>query len=528
MRRASPVILVLLALVLPAGRARAQAVPDTTVHVTYLAGDLVYVDAGREDGLAEGMQLRVERDGAEVAVLEVRHLASHRASCSVVEGGGPPQIGDVVRYRRRPAPAASEAPRRAIPAASRKRRGGLGVAGLRGRLGARYLSVRDQTGTGTGFSQPAFDVRLGGDRLNGGPLSVQVDARARRTYRTRPGGESLNDGRTRVYRMSAAYRTGGSPFRFVLGRQVSPDLASVSLFDGGLAAYEPGRWGLGIFAGAQPDGASYGLSTDILEAGAYARYGSAPGAATRWSATGGVVASQDHGAPNRDYLFLRGQLMSPRFFGYLAQELDVNRGWKTGAGEPLLTATSTYLSLRYRPAAPLELDAGYDNRRNVRLYRDRDTPETEFDDSYRRGIRAGVTVRPGSRLRLSLSGRTFGGGSSGETRSATVTARLLRLTPLVLDLGSRSTRYTGPLTRGWLHVVTAGAPLGRRRRLEVHVGRRNEDRFTGIETSAGTNWYGADLDLGVAAGWYLLLSLESTRGDVEKNDQLYSSLSYRF
>ena len=32
-------------------------------HVTYLTGGLVYLDAGREDGLEVGKELRVEREG---------------------------------------------------------------------------------------------------------------------------------------------------------------------------------------------------------------------------------------------------------------------------------------------------------------------------------------------------------------------------------------------------------------------------------------------------------------------------------
>ena len=534
MNQRAVLLVVLAAVCLIPDAARAQSSPDTLAHVTYLAGDLVYVDAGRDQGLAEGMRLPVERAGLRIALLEVRHLASRRASCSVVEANEPPQMGDAVRIPRitgqpvkehsagkpepQPSGAADESPGG----------GGLAAWGVRGRLGARFLTVNDRAGAGAGFSQPALDMRLVGNRLNGGPVSLQVDARARRTYRTRTNGDTDNDGRTRVYRLSASYQAPDSPLLITLGRQVSQDLASVSLFDGVLGEFAPGRWGLGVFAGTQPEASSWGFSTDIVETGAFARYRNASGAVLRWTVNLGAVASRQGGVLNREYVFLRGQMMSPRFFGYLAQELDLNRDWKGAAGEPLLTATSTYASLRYRLAKAVELDGGYDNRRNVRLYRDRDTPETEFDDSYRRGVRLGLTLRPGDRVSLSLGGRTTGGGSSGDTQSATVTGRILRLTPLTLDLTSRHTRYTGPLAEGWLHVVSAGAPLGRTRRAEIHLGRRDEIRHTGDETTAGTTWIGADLDVGLAAGWYLLLSTEFTRGLLEESDQVYTSLTYRF
>ena len=530
-----PVLLVVLAtLVIIPGPVLAQSGADTLAHVTYLAGDLVYVDAGRDQGLAEGMRLPVERGGLRIALLAVEHLASRRASCSVAEATEPPQIGDAVRIPLLkmedsidPGSGGAGSPPALASVASRGM-GGLGAWDIRGRLGARFLTVNDQDGAGAGFSQPALDMRLVGKQLDGGPVSVQVDARARRTYRTRTNGDTDQQGRTRVYRLSASYRMPGPPLLLSLGRQVSPDLASVSLFDGILAEYTPGRWGLGAFAGTQPEASSWGFSPDIVETGAFARYRNASRAAVRWTVTTGTVLSRENGVLDREYLFLRAQMMSPRFFGHLAQEVDVNRAWKQDAGEPLFTATSTYASLRFRVAGALELDGGYDNRRNVRLYRDQDTPETEFDDSYRRGVQLGLTVRPGDRLRLSLGGRTYGGGMSGDTESATLTARVLRLTPLAVDVTSRHTLYTGPLAEGWLHVLSTGAPLGRTRRAEVHVGRRSETRFAGGETSASTMWFGADLDLGLAARWYLLLSVESTRGDLEGNDQVYTSLTYRF
>ncbi len=95
-------------------------------------------------------------------------------------------------------------------------------------------------------------------------------------------------------------------------------------------------------------------------------------------------------------------------------------------------------------------------------------------------------------LRVGLSARTNRGGGGGPADSYTLTTRAGRLTSHRLALGTRHTRYTGPETRG------------------------------------DTTWFGANLDLGLLPGWYLLLSAESTRGDVERNDQIYSSLTYRF
>ncbi len=507
---------------------------DSIAHVTYVTGDLIYVDAGRQSGLEEGLTLRVERNGKPVTVLKVEHLSSHQASCSVPGDSVEVKIGDVVRFRPSPSPAAGR--KSASPAnptepgrtASLSTMQALRALGFRGRAGVRYLTVMDQSGTGSGFSQPAVDLRVSGTRINGGDLDLLVDARARRTYRTDASGGQSNDGRTRFYRLSLSRRAAGSPLRLSLGRQVSPDLAPVSLFDGFLGEYEKRSLAFGVFTGTQPDPGTYGASSEVLEYGGYARVQGARAGASRWAITGGAIQSLVRGAVNRDYLFLRGRYMNPRMFGYLTQEIDVNRGWKAKAGEPLLTPTSTYLNLPYQPMPALSFTAGFDNRRNVRLYRDRDTPETEFDDSYRRGLRGGASVRFLDRFRVGGDAGVNGGGGSGDSKSFTLTTHISRVSPLAVDIGTRHTRYTGPLAEGWLHTVRAGGSIGRRNRLDLHAGGKREDRFTGPEASTRTTWFGADLDLGIVTGWYLLLSGESTRGDVEKNDQVYTSLSYRF
>ncbi len=86
-----------------------------------------------------------------------------------------------------------------------------------------------------------------------------------------------DDGRTRVYRLNVSHQAVGSPLRVSLGRQVSPDLASVSLFDGALAEYGRATVAWGLFGGTQPDPESYGYSTRVLEYGTYARVQSPQG-----------------------------------------------------------------------------------------------------------------------------------------------------------------------------------------------------------------------------------------------------------
>jgi hypothetical protein len=351
---------------------------------------------------------------------------------------------------------------------------------VRGRAGGQFLNLSPSGASG--FSQAALDLRLEATRLGGAPVDASVDVRGHRTYFT--GGATPDYGRARVYRLAASVHDSSGYARLTLGRQSSPSLAAVSLMDGALAQYGRDRWGVGLFAGAEPDPVSYGLSSDVIDGGGYLELRSRPLAAERWTLTGGFVSSLDHGHVNRDFLFVQGFWTNRRLWASVAEELDLALGWKRAAGASALTLTSTFATARYQVTRDLDLHAGYDDRRDVRLYRDQVTPETEFDDHHRRGGWAGASLAAGKHLRLGAEGRLSGGSSWGTSRSYTGSVDLVRFAPLRADLRWRTTRTTGDETAGWLHVGGLTLHPYRETALEWTGGvRLTEDVFSGTTTA---------------------------------------------
>lgn len=522
---------VVVSLLPRAGTARAgdEAAVAGTAHITYLVGGSAYLDAGRDLGLVEGMTVEVVRNGEPVAVLEVAYLSSRRASCSITSAEVELAVGDTVRFV--PAAAPPELPEAApAPAGPRALRnpGWARGLGLRGRVGVRYLAVSDLSGVGEDFSQPSVDANVTGRRVGGSDFDLALDVRTRRTYRTRVDGETSNSGLTRVYRMNLAWNPEGSPYRISVGRQFSSEFASVSLFDGVLLERRFPRLAVGLFGGAEPEPVSLDFTTRVTEFGAYTQWRSPAAASRRWTLTGGWTASYASGEFNREFLFLRGRFSNSRVYGTASQEVDVNRGWKADAEGGSLSPTSTYLNLRYRLDRRLSVHAGLDNRRRVRLYRDRETPESAFDDSYRQGVFAGVDARPLRFLSLGVGLAHHLGSAAGDARSYTFTSRLQAPDPVAVEAATRHTRYTGPWISGWLHSLGLSRRLGSRLDAEIHGGIRRETRSLGIESKTRLGWWGANLDVSVTRGWYLLLSAERTGGGDEDNSQIYTSLSYRF
>lgn len=518
-----------------------------TAHVIYLTGGSVYIDAGRDQGVAIADTARVTRDGTTVALLRVAFVSTSKASCDTLRVDSPIRVGDVVRYLARGAAAAGagagtspdttaadtsgaaragvragppgsttgSAASPAVPAAWRR------VPPVRGRVGLGLVTV-PSAGGGPGYTQPSLTLRMDGSAAAGAPIDFSIDVRGHRTYH---GG--AEDGAARVYRLSTAIRDDASTRRLSLGRQPLPVSSSASLIDGALVQMDGKRVSAGVFSGLEPAPGGYDFSTDLVQSGGFLQLRNVPGSAARWAATTGFVDSR-HGADvNRDFAFAQASYFDRRLMFSASQEMDVNGGWKRAMGEPALSFTSTFATARAEIARGVVLDGGFDNRRNVRLLRDRETPETEFDDRYREGGWLGGSVDPIRDLRLSASGRVRSGGSTGAAWTYSGSMEAFRLTSLQGIVRVRTSRVTSDIERGWLHSLGVEAAPWAAVRAGVTAGTQ---RFTEVESGGrrSIDWQSLNLDLGLARRWYVLLSAEHDRDDAGSRVQSYSSLNWMF
>lgn len=491
--------------------------------VTYFTGTTLYLNAGGEEGLASGVVLTVMRGREVVATCTVGQVSTHKATCSIERSLLEPAVGDVATFVGESVPeVVAEA---AKPRAARSRSGRR--PGIRGRVGVRYLFVHDRENEHSDYSQPALDLRIDGSRIGGSAWGFDLDARARRTKRELAGGGSESENRTRVYRAAVSREGSADPFSFAVGRQFSPPVAAVSVFDGVSAEYARSRWAIGLISGSQPDPVDYGYSGEIRDHGVYVRFDNDPAARYRFAVSTGLIGSYQESEVNREFLYVQTRFYGPKLSFYATEEIDYNRDWKAEAGEDAVSVTSTYANVDLRATSWLSLRAGYDSRRNVRLYRDFINPEIEFDDSFREGMWVGLTTRFAGRLSLGLDARSNLGGSAGRSAAYTATfgaSRLLRR----FDLRARSTRYENDLETGWLHSLTGGAYFGQRLHVQIGGGLRNERALSGTASADDSVWLNADLDLALGRHWYWIVSADRTTGDVDSTDQYYSGISYRF
>ena len=522
-RRIAPLALFLL--LATAGRPTAATAP-----VSYLSGGSIYVDAGAREGLKAGDTLSVLRAGREIARVRVTFASSHRAACDTLWTGAPVAIGDLVRYVAvvPPATTVADTSRGAAPADAPSAdmpapKPSAGRARLRGRVGAGWLSVN--TSDGGSFRQPSLALRFDGTGLNGGRSDIAFDMRSRRTTRNFSGAGATVENTGRVYRAALTMRATDPGRRLVLGRQSSTALTSVNLFDGALLELGDATHTFGLFAGTQPEAQRYRFSSDIVQGGAFFEFHQPPLSVERWSVAVGGVTSLDHGHPNRDFAFAQGWWSSKAFTASLAQELDLNRSWKRVNGEPMLTATSTFATASAPVTNWFSLNGGYDNRRNVRLYRDRLTPETEFDDAFRQGAWVGGQFAFLSHLRL--GGDTRVNEGAGRAESWSVHAEAWRLTRLNASVRGRWSRYTDESQDSRLQSFGLGFEPLRVARVDVSGGvRSTKNARFGVDEHE--HWVSVDTDVTIGRSWYMGAGWESDRGDDGNTRQLQASLNRRF
>lgn len=496
-----------------------------TAPVSYLSGGSVYVDAGAREGLKVGDTLAVTRAGRAIARVRVTFASSHRAACDTLWTGEPVLVGDLITYVAAAPAVADSAIARASGASATRTASAPASANrarLKGRIGAGWLAVRTASGE---FTQPSLALRFDGTGLYGGHGDVTFDLRSRRTTRSFAGTPTSTENVGRVYRAAFTLRASEGK-RLTLGRQYSAALTSVSLFDGALVELGDEMHTFGVFAGTQPEAIRYGFSSDIVEGGAFFEFHQPPLSEARWSLALGGVTSMDHGHPNRDFAFLQGGWYSKVFHASLTQEVDLNRSWKRANGEPLLTTTSTFASAGAPVTRWLSLSAGFDNRRNVRLYRDRLTPETQFDDTFRQGAWVGAQVTALAHLRVGGDVRRSDGAGRADAWSAN--AEAWRLGPMNASVRARYSQFSDSEQDSRLQSFGLALEPLRAMRLDVTGGVRStkNDRL-GVDDHE--HWVSVDADVTFGRRWYLGAGWETDRGgSAGETRQVQASLNRRF
>jgi hypothetical protein len=443
----------------------AAAETQRAFTVTYVTNSAIYLDAGRAEGLAVGSRLKIVRDGADVAEIEIEFVAEHSASGREVRLLGIVRSGDraiLLSTPEAPAPEAiapapePELPRAPVYATSPERAGearpwartsGSLAFGWR-RLGSDFGPVSTETGG-------RLSLRL--SEIAGRDLTFRVRLRSRETEREGYGSQlpSRQDS-DRLYELSLAYDPPEGRFAFQLGRLGASRFSTLGDLDGLLGEVRLGAgFSVGAFGGSRPDLADLGFETAGEKYGAFARWASRqregrPGFAE--VLIGGVTEKSDEGETSRDFVAIESRFGSgSRWWIFQRAEIDLFRDWREREAGRASQISNASLAASFQLSPAWRASLSYDQWRSNLTWETRPRPEEVFTRYFREGGRLGLDWRGPDGWSVGLGGGLEQADDLDDpTSSAWASVLKAESFGLPLLLGGDASFYSGGVAEGFV------------------------------------------------------------------------------
>lgn len=446
----------------------ASAQTQRAITVTYVTNSAIYLDAGSAEGLAVGSRVKIVRDGAEIAEIEIEFVAEHSASGREVRLLGTVRSGDRAIVLSTPeapestpvapgpvapepetpsAPVYAAAPEPYGEARPWARTSGSVAIGWR-RLGSDFGPVSTETGG-------RLSLRL--SEIAGRDLTFRVRLRSRETeregYRSQLATRQDSD---RLYELSLVYDPPEGRFAFQLGRLGASRFSTLGDLDGLLGEIRiGGGFSVGAFGGSRPDLADLGFETTGEKYGAFARWATRerdgrPGFAE--ILVGGVTEKSDEGETSRDFVAIESRFGSgSRWWIFQRAEIDLFRDWREREAGRTSQISNAAIAASFQLSPAWRASLSYDQWRNNLTWETRPRPEEAFTRYFREGGRVGLDWRGPDGWSVG-----FGGGLEraddidDPTNSASISALKAESFGLPLLLGGDASFYSGGVAEGFV------------------------------------------------------------------------------
>jgi hypothetical protein len=372
-------------------------------HVKYISDTTLYIDAGHNAGLQEGMKLSVVepppdgvvnegiryRDYPHVAELNVVSVADTSAVCDVISTTGELKIGQIAFLTagsfedRHLAETAQETEDYPIlvgftsgdPIDQELRSSKVPnpltespVGTMRARVGFSYGGIQESgmNSTQLGMMIDADLTHIGGTYWNfagfwRGYLNTSSSSSLGST-------QTLTDLVNRTYTIGFVYSSPYSPNTIGIGRLYLPWAPSLSTIDGGYFGHKIGRiTTVGAFAGSTPNPTSWSYNPDQKIAGSFISFEDGDYDHVHFVSTAGIAVTTIGWAVARQFAFFENNLNWGRHISvYSSLQADNARTSPlVGGGSNPTGVSQTYNSVHYQPIKLVTFGVNYNYFRNL-------------------------------------------------------------------------------------------------------------------------------------------------------------------
>jgi AMIN domain-containing protein len=528
-------------------------------QVRYVADGVVYLDGGRNDGLAEGMKLIVH-DGDAPTVLNAANyqqgqaiaelqIASVALASAVAEIHNPTQdlkVGEwaylshedtdalvaqrsLSATRKYPAVISfsegdpleeeirAEVPRPPLPEINR----------ARAQIGFDYSGIVNHGLAGGHSSSTGLMIRTDITRLNGTYWNLSGYWRGRFTGYSSTGQPTLQDLINRTYHLALTYDNPDSRWVAGFGRLYLPWASSLDTIDGGYFGRRVGRVGTaGLFAGSTPDPTSWSFNPDRRIGGAFVNFEGGSYDDLHYTSTSGAGISTLKWKIDRPFIFFENGVFYKRYLSiYHSLQADSPAG-NLAVAAPGPGVSRSFLTIRLQPHERVEFDLNHTYFRDIPTF-DPQLIGTGLLDKYLfQGYSGGVRVQVVKNIWLYT---TLGRSSrTGDTKSSLnqlygVTLGHLPWTSIRADV--HYSRFNSSFGSGSYQSVSLSRNFHENLRWEVLAGRQS---FTSPAASNASHFLNGLFEANLGRNYFVQSGYTWNRGGLQSYDQWLFTFGYRF
>jgi hypothetical protein len=537
----------------------------TVFHVKYVSDGSVYIDAGRNADIQEGMKLSVVeapadgaasdgvrfRGDAHVAELNVVSVADSSAVCDIVKTNTELKVGQLAFLTsesvqdRRLAENAAQAQEYPIVVGftygdpldeelretkvQRPMESPLGT--IRGRVGLDYGGIRE-----SGMNSTQLGMMLESDMTHIGGTYWNFTGYWRGRLNTSTSGLSgantttITDLINRTYHLGFTYQNPYSPVTLGVGRLYLPWAPSLSTLDGGYFGRRIARIAtVGAFAGSTPDPTSWSYNPNQHIAGTFVNLENGDFDHIHFISTAGIAVTSIHWRVARQFAFFENTFSWKRYVSFYnsLQADEARKSPLVNGGSNPTGVTQSFSTVHFQPTRLVGFGINHNYFRNLPTF-DPSLVGTGLLDKYLfQGFSGDVRLSLPKHIEL-FAGLGRSKASTDKKNSLNQTYGLafgeIWKTGLRADL--RYSKFDSAFGSGGYQSITLSKNLSETLRLQVQGGRQTFN--SSLSNNNHSNFMNATVDWTLGRRYFLSGNFSLYQGTSLNYQQWSAILGYRF
>jgi hypothetical protein len=533
--------------------------------VKYISEGAVYLDAGRNEGLEEGMLLHVVHadpnggttdavrfQGQEpVASVRIFSVADTSAAAEIVKLREDLIIGDIayldvdsvhLRQNKSDAMESENYPvvvtfsygdpldeeiRETVSPVREMRIENQ----VRGRIGFDYGNISEPGGVSSraiGLLVDADISRIGGTHWNftgywRGNLTTQNSGSSAGIPP-----QTLNDLLNRTYHLGLYYQNPDSVFTMGVGRLYVPYAPSLSTIDGGYFGYRiSNHVTIGAFGGSTPDPTSWSYAPDQNIAGTFVNYEKGDFDHIRFNDTFGLAATSVSGHVARQIVFAENTISFGRYFSfYNSLQADAARTALGGATYST-GLTQSFSSFRIQPISRLSFSVNDNYLRSLPTFLPELISTGLLDQYLFQGLSGGVHVDLPFRIGVSTDvGRSKNSTDAASSWNEAYGLTLGELFKTGLTMDMRYTKFNSSFGKGDYQFISLSRTLTDRLHVQIQGGMQN--LASAFSSNSNSKFVSSTVDWIIGSRYFLEGLFSWNMGTTMNYQQTNFTFGYRF